>query len=61
MDNGLHEFWKLAYLAQLNNSKEPLSEDRAKQATLSANHAVTALALYLEGPISSNRRAYNDD
>ena len=37
------EFWQLAYIAQLNNSREPVAQDRASQATLTADFAVRDL------------------
>ena len=37
------EFWQLAYLSMLNNSKEPLSVDRGRQAKKTADQAVVDL------------------
>lgn len=43
------EFWALAYLAQLNNSNEPMAHDRANQANKTANLAVDHLDTFLDG------------
>ncbi len=42
------EFWQLAYLAQLNNSNEPMASDRANQANKTANLAVSDLDTFLD-------------
>lgn len=43
------EFWRLAYLAQLNNSHEPMAYDRATQANKTATFAVLDLDTFLDG------------
>lgn len=40
------EFWALAYIAQLNNSNEPMAHDRSNQAIKTANLAVIDLDDY---------------
>lgn len=42
------EFWMMAYLAQLNNSNEPMATDRANQANKTANLAVSDLDAFLD-------------
>lgn len=42
------DFWKAAYLIRLNNSKEPMAEDRANAANATANYAVDHLEAFLD-------------
>lgn len=47
------EFWVAAYLAQLNNSNEPMAHDRSNQATKTADIAVIDYDDFHNSPTST--------